>query len=326
MNTLISLIFASAASAALSGNQKITTHDYNQIQGALDTNPVFCGYPGSQLDISRITAVQGLTQSQCGACLKVCNADDPSKHQYVLAVDRGGVGLDLNMDSFYALFGDRTGLYGATWEQVDNSNCAGILQNGNQYKANPAPATTVNPPVVAATTDYVVKTTTTATTTTTTTPAYVEKTTTTTNPPVVPTTTTTTTPAYVEKTTTTTTTNPPVVPTTTTTTTDAYPVNTTTATTTTNDYPVNTTTATTTTTTDAYSVNTTTTTNAYPVNTTTTTTTATTTTDAYPVSTTTTTTDAYPVNTTTTTTTSPDTYPTINPQKRKCHRPAVNNN
>ncbi|KXN71917.1 hypothetical protein CONCODRAFT_78083 [Conidiobolus coronatus NRRL 28638] len=311
MNTLISLIFASAASAALSGNQKITTHHYNEVKGALDTNPVFCGYPGSQMDISRITAVQGLTQSQCGACLKVCNAEDPSKHQYVMAVDRGGVGLDLNVDSFYALFGDRTGLYGATWEQVDSSNCAGILQNGNQYKANPAPATTVNPPVVPATTDYVVKT-------TTTTPAYVEKTTTTTNPPVVPTTTTTTTPAYVEKTTTTTTTPAYVEKTTTTTTTTPAYVEKTTTTTTT-AYPVQTTT----TTTNAYPVNsTTTTTNAYPVNTTTTTT------NTYPVNTTTTTTttNAYPVNPTTTTTTSPATYPTVNPQKIKCHRRVASNN
>jgi hypothetical protein len=55
----------------LKGNQKVGYHMYAQLKDVLDEFPVFCGIPGSFLDLTRITAVQGLEWLECGTVLKV---------------------------------------------------------------------------------------------------------------------------------------------------------------------------------------------------------------------------------------------------------------
>ncbi|KAI9290876.1 hypothetical protein K502DRAFT_284086, partial [Neoconidiobolus thromboides FSU 785] len=87
-------------------------------------NPVFCGYKGSHMDINRITAVQSLTLNECGACLKVTAKN--GKFVYVMAVDKGGFGLDLNKKSFTQLFGINSGRFDAKWEKTEASHCKGI--------------------------------------------------------------------------------------------------------------------------------------------------------------------------------------------------------
>lgn len=128
---------------ALSGQQPISTHHYDAIAAYLDTNPVFCGILGSHLDLSRITAVQDLTPDQCGTCLRIAGGGSAV---YVMAVDRGGAGLDLNRDSFMALFGEETGMFQASWEPVASFHCVGIVRGGDyrlpgvrepQYNRNP---------------------------------------------------------------------------------------------------------------------------------------------------------------------------------------------
>lgn len=53
--------------------------------------------PYATLDLSRITAVQGLNKAtDCNKCIKVVNTQNPSKYVYVLAVDLGGSGLDVS--------------------------------------------------------------------------------------------------------------------------------------------------------------------------------------------------------------------------------------
>ncbi|MFI6920954.1 hypothetical protein ACIBIZ_13450 [Nonomuraea spiralis] len=114
----------------LSGEQKVTFHEFRPGKGSLDEIPMSCGIPGSALDLSRITAVQGLTASECGTILKVVNPTRPDiPPQYVMAVDRGGRGLDLNTDTFKALNGGSLseGLVPAKWEPVSSSFGEGIL-------------------------------------------------------------------------------------------------------------------------------------------------------------------------------------------------------
>ncbi|KAJ9073979.1 hypothetical protein DSO57_1010958 [Entomophthora muscae] len=132
-----------ACLGALTGKQPISTHYYDTLAEYLDTNPVFCGILGSHLNISRITAVQGLTQDQCGTCLRIAGG---GHEVYVMAVDKGGAGLDLNKDSFMFLFGEDTGMFEATWEPVDSANCTGIVKGGKyDLPAIPKPPPPSNP-------------------------------------------------------------------------------------------------------------------------------------------------------------------------------------
>ncbi|KAI9298605.1 hypothetical protein K502DRAFT_284650, partial [Neoconidiobolus thromboides FSU 785] len=76
------------------------------------------------MDLSRVTAVEDLERSECGACIKITS--ESGRVAYVMAVDKGGHGLDVNVKSFEKLFDDVTGLYAASWEQADAGNCSGI--------------------------------------------------------------------------------------------------------------------------------------------------------------------------------------------------------
>ncbi|KAI9227096.1 MAG: hypothetical protein DHS80DRAFT_32114 [Piptocephalis tieghemiana] len=116
--------------ADVSGSQVITPHDYVGLgQTALANNPPACGMPYSSLDINRITAVENLNAAtDCGACVEITNTNDPSKKAHVLAVDRGGRGLDVSTTTFNQLFGTMLDPSPASWKTVDKSNCADIIK------------------------------------------------------------------------------------------------------------------------------------------------------------------------------------------------------
>ncbi|KAJ2804462.1 hypothetical protein H4R20_002500 [Coemansia guatemalensis] len=126
------LLLAQQTLGNLTGQGTITYHDFQSLpMNLLANNPPSCGMPYAQLDVTRITAVQQMDKAtDCGQCIKVCNADDTSKYVYVLAVDTGGRGLDLSKPSFAKLFNIDDGVGPAQWEPVSSSNCAGIWSNG----------------------------------------------------------------------------------------------------------------------------------------------------------------------------------------------------
>ncbi|MFH9118363.1 hypothetical protein [Streptomyces globisporus] len=111
----------------LMGDQPVSAHDFHAMRPALDDVLVFCGLHGYEMDLSRVTAVEGLAQDECGTILKVTNPLKPSAPQYVMAVDQGGHGLDLNTVTFQELFGTQGGLERATWEPADPSYGKGIV-------------------------------------------------------------------------------------------------------------------------------------------------------------------------------------------------------
>ncbi|KAJ2013905.1 hypothetical protein IWW57_005971, partial [Coemansia sp. S610] len=133
---------ASLASGLLTGSGIITYHDYQSLPPELVVNnPPSCGMPYAHLDVTRITAVQTMNKAtDCGQCVRVSNANNPSKFVYVLAVDTGGRGLDLSKPSFGQLFNIDDGVGPAQWEPVSNSNCVGI------WKDAPSPPPVVQPP------------------------------------------------------------------------------------------------------------------------------------------------------------------------------------
>ncbi|KAJ1831351.1 hypothetical protein LPJ63_004336 [Coemansia sp. RSA 2711] len=145
---------AQQAHGALSSSGTITYHDYQSLPlSALAYNPPACGMPYAELDLTRITAVQAIdTTSECGQCLKVSNANDPSKYVYVLAVDKGGRGLDLSKPAFGRLFNIDDGVGPAQWSPVDNSNCKGVWSNGGDsaYNGAQVPASSAEPATTSA--------------------------------------------------------------------------------------------------------------------------------------------------------------------------------
>ncbi|KAJ2509324.1 hypothetical protein IWW47_000022 [Coemansia sp. RSA 2052] len=142
--SIVAIVVAGTGLAAglLTGSGTITYHDYQSIPAELVVNnPPSCGMPYAQLDVTRITAVQQMNKAtDCGQCMKVSNANDPSKFVYVLAVDTGGRGLDLSKPSFGQLFNIDDGVGPAQWMPVSNSNCVGIWKNA------PPPPPVVQPP------------------------------------------------------------------------------------------------------------------------------------------------------------------------------------
>ncbi|KAJ2748347.1 hypothetical protein GGI19_006152 [Coemansia pectinata] len=142
--SIVAIVVAGAGLTAglLTGSGIITYHDYQSIPAELVVNnPPSCGMPYAQLDVTRITAVQAMNKgTDCGQCIKVSNANNPSKFVYVLAVDTGGRGLDLSKPSFGQLFDIDDGVGPAQWAPVSNSNCVGI------WKDAPSPPPVVQPP------------------------------------------------------------------------------------------------------------------------------------------------------------------------------------
>ncbi|KAJ2523400.1 hypothetical protein H4217_000124 [Coemansia sp. RSA 1939] len=144
------LALARGSMGNLTGSGTITYHDYQAIPlSALQYNPPSCGMPYAELDVTRITAVQQMDKAtDCGQCVRVSNANDPSKFVYVLAVDTGGRGLDLSKPAFGQILNIDDGVGAATWEPVAAANCAGIWSNGAQQPA-PAPSSSSSSLVVA---------------------------------------------------------------------------------------------------------------------------------------------------------------------------------
>ncbi|KXN65263.1 hypothetical protein CONCODRAFT_13216 [Conidiobolus coronatus NRRL 28638] len=126
--TLISLNYIiSTYVDKLKGDQLITWHDYEGMDANSRKNPPSCGYDYDKLDLTRVTAVESLDKSHCGACLKVANPT--SKNEvYVLVIDMGGRGLDLSESSYTSLFNTTDHPLRASWQPVDNSFCNGILK------------------------------------------------------------------------------------------------------------------------------------------------------------------------------------------------------
>ncbi|KAJ2614236.1 hypothetical protein H4S08_001805 [Coemansia sp. RSA 1365] len=126
------LLLVQQVTGALKGSAIISYHDYFQFSlKELEFSPPSCGIPFAELDRTRITAVSALDKAvDCGKCIKVTNTDDKSKFTYVLAVDTGGVGLDLSKQAFGKLFDVSLGRASAQWEPADSSHCNGIWKPG----------------------------------------------------------------------------------------------------------------------------------------------------------------------------------------------------
>ncbi|KAG9286026.1 hypothetical protein G9A89_022702 [Geosiphon pyriformis] len=117
----------------MSGNQIVTPEDYPRFGPSAVNNPPFCGMPYAELDLNRITAVQGMSQSDCGTCLKVCKSSNSSAFVNVLAVDMGGNGLDLSTGVFQILFGQENTPDSVKWFPVDTKYCDGVWRKGGQH-------------------------------------------------------------------------------------------------------------------------------------------------------------------------------------------------
>ncbi|KAJ1965031.1 hypothetical protein GGI12_001053 [Dipsacomyces acuminosporus] len=160
--------------AGIAGSQSISPHDYQSLGQALKVSAPSCEYPYATLDISRITAVQSMTKGSCGACLRVETLPEnyieygetvglppvamathfeatttrfeplPTvevhkrssyvRYIYVLAVDTGGLGLDLAQVSFTALFGQSMSPMPAIFYSVDPKHCKDIWRNSTKQQ------------------------------------------------------------------------------------------------------------------------------------------------------------------------------------------------
>ncbi|KAI9293604.1 hypothetical protein K502DRAFT_293511 [Neoconidiobolus thromboides FSU 785] len=126
--TLFLLINVDFALGKLQGAQHVSYHEYFASRSILQTNPVFCEIPIQQLDIEHITAVQGLEFKDCGTCLRVKSVYNSSLVQYVMAIDKGGLGLDLNTFSFKILKNNQLdGLVNVNWEVVNSLYCKDVV-------------------------------------------------------------------------------------------------------------------------------------------------------------------------------------------------------
>jgi hypothetical protein len=125
---LLSLLALTSA-GTLSGNDIISVENYPDIGSNSPDSPPFCGMSWDSLDLSLITAVQGLTTDQCGTCLLVCGAE-PNACAYILAVDQGGRNLDLSTGISGHVIGTTDGVAWAEWEPVADEYCSHIYQSG----------------------------------------------------------------------------------------------------------------------------------------------------------------------------------------------------
>jgi hypothetical protein len=126
---LLSLLVLTSAAGSLSGNDFISVENYPDIGFNAPESPPFCGMAWESLDLSRITAVQGLTTDQCGTCLLVCGAE-ANACAYILAVDRGGRNLDLSTGISGDIIGTTDGIAWAKWQPVSGEYCNHIYRGG----------------------------------------------------------------------------------------------------------------------------------------------------------------------------------------------------
>ncbi|TPX60258.1 hypothetical protein SpCBS45565_g07543 [Spizellomyces sp. 'palustris'] len=136
-STFLIVVAAIAAKAAPSEwiSAPCTFHDYEGDQTRLgesyDNSPGWCGIRYSALNTARITAVSGLGESLCNACLEILpdGNSTSTKSTYVLAVDqKGAAGLDVARTSFQSTFPGSNPLdpQVCRYRVVDSSLCGGV--------------------------------------------------------------------------------------------------------------------------------------------------------------------------------------------------------
>ena len=103
--------------------EMISTHDYTSMLFSAPNNPPVCGMSWASLDLSRVTAMEHLALSDCGTCLEICGAAGCAD---VLAIDRGGKGLDLSTGAKARVLGAENDIGEATWREVDQARCRGV--------------------------------------------------------------------------------------------------------------------------------------------------------------------------------------------------------
>ncbi|KAH0542430.1 hypothetical protein FGG08_003185 [Glutinoglossum americanum] len=123
LTILLFLLNPHPIAASTSGSALITVEDYPVFGPKSPNNPPFCGMPYDSLNLNLITAVQSLTQAECGTCLEVCGSAGCAN---VLAVDKGGVGLDLSTGISKKVIGNNNGRGNAKWKPVAKAKCKGI--------------------------------------------------------------------------------------------------------------------------------------------------------------------------------------------------------
>ena len=120
---LTAILYAPVAQAGLSGSGWVTTHDYPTDGPQAPFNPPFCGMPYAELNLDFITAVSDLEPNQCGTCLQICGDHGCDA---VLAVDKGGRGLDLSTGLKGRVIGPHDDWGRVTWKPIDSQYCSGI--------------------------------------------------------------------------------------------------------------------------------------------------------------------------------------------------------
>ena len=73
--------------------------------------------------------MQNLSPGDCGTCLEVCGAAGCAD---VLAIDRGGRGLDLTTAAKARVLGAGNDIGEASWREVELGRCSGIW-NGRMF-------------------------------------------------------------------------------------------------------------------------------------------------------------------------------------------------
>ena len=130
MSITIMITVSSVMSQIFSGtSNRCTYHHYESFVPAeiYDNSPGWCGIRYSSLDLTRVTAVNGMNEGGCNQCLEV--TAEGGNTIYVLAIDfKADPGLDISETSFHHMFPDGNPLDPITcsWNVVDPCYCTDI--------------------------------------------------------------------------------------------------------------------------------------------------------------------------------------------------------
>ncbi|MCJ1437596.1 hypothetical protein MMC27_006983 [Xylographa pallens] len=119
----------SLAPRSLPSSGHITLNDYPSLS-AIALNPPYCGFAYNYplLDLTRVTAMETATPTDCGTCLRVCGAAGCKE---VLVIDKGGRGLDLSTGARDTVLGTGQDIGWAEWGVVDSTFCQGVVRGGD---------------------------------------------------------------------------------------------------------------------------------------------------------------------------------------------------
>ncbi|MCJ1316029.1 hypothetical protein MMC15_001349 [Xylographa vitiligo] len=111
---------------SLPSSGHITLNDYPSLS-AIALNPPYCGFAYNYplLDLTRVTAMETATPTDCGTCLRVCGAAGCKE---VLIIDKGGRGLDLSTGARDAVLGAGQDIGWTEWGVVDSAFCQGVVR------------------------------------------------------------------------------------------------------------------------------------------------------------------------------------------------------